>query len=582
MKKIVSLLLVLLLIAAMCGTVGCAKKPAETPTASKAPEAAPTAAQDPAPGGAPASLNTVSAGSLTVAISPDFAPMEFVDVSKSGQDQYVGFDVTLAKYIAEEMGLKLVIKPMSFDACQAAVQTGSVDMSISGYSWTPERNENFNLSDYYYAGENETEQTIITVKANEGKWTQAEDFAGLTVGAQTASLQMSLCTSQLPESTVIKEFSDIGTAVESLRNGNIDALAVAKGNGDAIIANNDALAFTGFEFVVSEEAENNVILLRKGSDDLTAKVNEILAKAYAGGLYGPWYEEAKELAGIPTSAEISYDDEGNAPADEPAEEAPVISTVSAGSLTVAISPDFAPMEFVDVTKNGQDQYVGFDVTLAKFIAEEMGLKLVIKPMSFDACQAAVQTGSVDMSISGYSWTPERNENFNLSDYYYAGENETEQTIITVKANEGKWTQAEDFAGLTVGAQTASLQMSLCTSQLPESTVIKEFSDIGTAVEALRNGNIDALAVAKGNGDAIIANNDALAFTGFEFVVSEEAENNVILLRKGSDALTAAVNEVLAKAYAEGYYGPWYEEAKALAGIPTSEEISYDDEGNAPG
>ena len=334
--------------------------------------------------------------------------------------------------------------------------------------------------------------------------------------------------------------------------------------------------------MVSEEAENNVILLRKGSDDLTAKVNEILAKAYANGYYGPWYEDAKALAGIPTSAEISYDDEGNAPADEPAEEAPVISTVSAGSLTIAISPDFAPMEFVDVTKSGQDQYVGFDVTLAKFIAEEMGLKLVIKPMSFDACQAAVQTGSVDMSISGYSWTPERNENYNLSDYYYAGENETEQCIITVKANEGKWTKAEDFAVLTVGAQTASLQMSLCTSQLPESTVIKEFSDIGTAVESLRNGNIDALAVAKGNGDAIIANNDALAFTGFEFVVSEEAENNVILLRKGSDALTARVNEILAKAYANGYYGPWYEDAKALAGIPTSEEISYDDEGNAPG
>ncbi len=311
MKKIISLLLALLLLAGACCLAGCAKKPAEQPAESKSPEVSSTAAPETAPGAA--SPDTVTAGSLTVAISPDFAPMEFVDVSKNGQDQYVGFDVTLAKYIASEMGLTLVIKPMSFDACQAAVQTGSVDMSISGYSWTPERNENYNLSDYYYAGENETEQAIITGKANEGKWTKAEDFAGLTVGAQTASLQMSLCTSQLPESAVIKEFSDIGTAVEALRNGNIDALAVAKGNGDAIIANNDALAFTGFEFEVAEEAENNVILLRKGSDALTARVNEILAKALSEGLYGPWYEDAKALAGIPTSEEISYDDEGNAP-----------------------------------------------------------------------------------------------------------------------------------------------------------------------------------------------------------------------------------------------------------------------------
>ena len=276
MKKIFALLLVALLIAACC-LGGCAKKEQAT---------------------------------LTVAISPDFAPMEFVDTSKTGQDQYVGFDISLAKYIAQEMGRTLVLKPMSFDACQAAVQTGTVDMSISGFSYTAERAENYNLSDYYYAGDNETEQAIITTKANEGKWTKAEDFAGLTVGAQTASLQMNLCNEQLPEGTTIKEFSDLGTAVEALRNGNIDALAVAKGNGDAIIASNDALAFTGFEFEVDESAENNVILLKKGNDALTKQVNEILAKAYAAGLYGGWYEEAEVQAGIKTAAEVSYDDQG--------------------------------------------------------------------------------------------------------------------------------------------------------------------------------------------------------------------------------------------------------------------------------
>ena len=282
MKKIIALTLALLLIAGLCLLGGCAKKeskPAKT--------------------------------TLTVALSPDFAPMEFVDTTKTGQDQYVGFDVTLAKYIADEMGLTLVIKPMSFDACQAAVQTGNVDMSISGYSVTAERAENYNLSDYYYAGDNETEQVIITTAAKGGTFSAAEDFAGLTVGAQTASLQMNLCNEQLPDSAIIKEFSDIGTAVEALRNGNIDALAVAKGNGDAIIANNSEIAFSGFEFVVSEEAENNVILLPKGADELTKQVNDILAKAYAAGLYGQWYEDAKALAGIETSAEVGYDDEGN-------------------------------------------------------------------------------------------------------------------------------------------------------------------------------------------------------------------------------------------------------------------------------
>ena len=249
-------------------------------------------------------------------------------------------------------------------------------------------------------------------------------------------------------------------------------------------------------------------------------------------------------------------------------------TLTPGKLSVAISPDFAPMEFVDTSKSGQDQYVGFDVTLAKFIADEMGCELVLEPMSFDACQAAVQTNSVDMSISGFSYTEDRAENYALSDYYYAGDNETEQTIIVLAENAGKWTSAADYSGKKVAAQSASLQYNLCTSQLPSDTEIVVYADLGTAVEALRSGIVDAVAVAYGNGEAIIANNSAVAMSGFEFEVSEEAENNVIMMTKGNDALLAKVNEILAIAYDNGYYGEWYAEAEALAGIDTAEEVSY--------
>ena len=55
-----------------------------------------------------------------------------------------------------------------------------------------------------------------------------------------------------------------------------------------------------------------------------------------------------------------------------------------GVLTVALSPDYSPMEFVDSSKTGQEQYVGFDVMLAQFIADELGVKLEIQAMSFDA------------------------------------------------------------------------------------------------------------------------------------------------------------------------------------------------------
>jgi len=250
-----------------------------------------------------------------------------------------------------------------------------------------------------------------------------------------------------------------------------------------------------------------------------------------------------------------------------------LKTVTEGKLTVALSPDFAPMEFVDPTKEGQDMYVGFDVTLAKFIAEELGLELVIMPMSFDACQTAVYAGTVDMSVSGFSWTEEREQNYNMSDYYHAGDNEDEQVLITLASNGDKYATAEGLKGAKIGAQNASLQQSLTLEQLPDSELVI-FTDIGTGVLQLKNGDFDCIAVAAGNGDAIIASNPEIAMSGFKFFVDEKYTGNVILLQKGNDAMTEAVNNILSKA--EQYYDKWYEDAKSTAGI----DVSYDDEGNA--
>ena len=249
-----------------------------------------------------------------------------------------------------------------------------------------------------------------------------------------------------------------------------------------------------------------------------------------------------------------------------------LTTVNPGKLTVAVSPDFAPMEFVDPTKVGQDMYVGFDLILAHFIADELGLELVIMPMSFDACQTAVYTKTVDMSISGFSWTEDREAKYNLSSYYYAGDNENEQVLITLKGNEGKYDTAAELAGVKVGAQNASLQQSLVEAQLPDST-LELYTDIGTAVLQLKNGDFACMAVADGNADAIIANNPEIIKSGFVFDVDPKEVGNVILLQKGADDMTEVINQILAKS--EQYWDSWYKAAEAISGI----DQSYDDDGN---
>ena len=243
-------------------------------------------------------------GVLTVALSPDFSPMEFVDSSKTGQDQYVGFDITLAKYIAENLGVELVIEPMGFDASQTAVYTGSVPMSISGYSWTEDRAQNYELSDYYYAGENETRQALLIKKENADKYTSPDDLAGQDVGAQNASLQMQLVTEQLTDADPIS-IGDITVGVMELKSGNIEALAVAYGNAEMIVDANPDLVICTWEFDVKAEYSANVIMMQKGETELLDAVNAILAQAKEANLYDGWYKDAVELGKSENAQELT-------------------------------------------------------------------------------------------------------------------------------------------------------------------------------------------------------------------------------------------------------------------------------------
>ncbi len=249
------------------------------------------------------------------------------------------------------------------------------------------------------------------------------------------------------------------------------------------------------------------------------------------------------------------------------------------TLVVAMSPDFAPMEFYDTAKSGDDAIVGFDVLLATFVAKELGMKLKIDPMSFDASMAAVASGNADLAISGFSWTAERAETFLISDYYVAGENETEQILVTTKDKAAQFGKDKtDFSGLKIGAQGGSLQQLLVEEQLvTKGAKMELYENINVAATALATGDIDALAVAYGNGEALA--NDTIVLSDFYFEVEEKYKNNVILLNKEDAALLEKVNAALAKAMKEDLYDTWYEACQIYAEVKTLDELGYDDEGN---
>ena len=84
-------------------------------------------------------LTTVKEGYLTVATSPDYAPFEFYALDKDGNPTLAGFDMDLAQYIADYLGLTLEIVPMDFDGTILELGNKKCDLGMAGYSADPDR-----------------------------------------------------------------------------------------------------------------------------------------------------------------------------------------------------------------------------------------------------------------------------------------------------------------------------------------------------------------------------------------------------------------------------------------------------------
>lgn len=231
-------------------------------------------------------------GKLVLATSPDFAPLEFEDLS-SGEAQYVGSDIELAKYIAEKLGVELEISAMDFSAVQAAIPSGQADIAISGFARTEERAQNMELSTPFNITE-DGGQTVLVAKGQGANYTAAEDFSGLQIGAQNGSLQYNLVSSQLPEDVEIVPVGSLNDGVLMLETGKIDALASDLSNAELLLESHDGIETTDFMFEYS--SEGNVAAVKKGETELIEAVNEIIDEVNELGLYEQWKEEATELA----------------------------------------------------------------------------------------------------------------------------------------------------------------------------------------------------------------------------------------------------------------------------------------------
>lgn len=200
----------------------------------------------------------------------------------SGSSEYAyGYDVMMAKFLAEKMGYELEVYQIDWDSLPVALQSNKIDCVIAGQSITAERLQTVDFTTpYYYA-------SIVGLTMNDSQYASAEgvaDLEGATCTSQINTVWYDVCLPQIENANILPAMESAPTMLVALNSGKTDlvvtdmptAMAATKVYPDMKI-----LDFTNSEndnFDVSEEEINIGISVRKGNSELLQELNTALAE----------------------------------------------------------------------------------------------------------------------------------------------------------------------------------------------------------------------------------------------------------------------------------------------------------------
>lgn len=220
------------------------------------------------------------AGKLVMGTSPDFPPFESLSTDGSVE----GIEVEIMELICKELEVDLEIKQMDFDSVLPGVQSGKFDVGVSGISVTPEREKNTLFSVPYCLAAQAivvTSDSVIGSKA---------DLEGKSVSVQTGTTAEEFC---MDNGYDVKAYQANADAELALTTGKVDAWVIDDLTAAEMVAvynkeNPDA------PLVILDEAmttEPYAFAFAQGSDDLVAKINEILNKLLNDGTIAAIFEK---------------------------------------------------------------------------------------------------------------------------------------------------------------------------------------------------------------------------------------------------------------------------------------------------
>ena len=226
-------------------------------------------------------------GKLVIGMSADYPPYEF-HKEIDGKDEIIGMDISIAKDIADDLGVELEIKDMDFEGLLVALQSNKIDMVISGMTPNDERRENADFSDIYYTAKH----GFIVREGEEAAFKSVDDFKGKKIGVQKGTIQEKLVKEMLPDNE-LKALGKVTDLILDLKNNKVDAILVELPVAEFNCKKNKGIKIT--DVIIEDKDGGSAIAMNKNSDELIAQVNKTIARLKEENKVDQYFSEANSL-----------------------------------------------------------------------------------------------------------------------------------------------------------------------------------------------------------------------------------------------------------------------------------------------
>lgn len=400
---------------------------------------------------------------LKIGVSATREPFCFIDSKK----EVTGHDGELARRVAAKLNRPIEFKDMKFSALIAALQSGKIDLIITGMTATDERRKSVDFTRSYF----QNSQRIIVKKSIEAnpeskkqsvKLKLVDDIKDKRLGVLLGSVHDTYALKNFPKSTIMqyKSPSELTLAVKS---GKVDAAIYTYETLLEILRADKELKLLGDTLFTVPIAMG----FNKENNELKDKFNLFLKKIKSNGEFDGMVDRWLKK-GITEMPRI------NMPKNN-------------GVLTVGMVSDKG-LPFTIVKDN---KLIGFDVELVQRFCAYLGKEPKIVDMEFGSLIIAAATKKIDMIASTLMITEERKKQINFSDQYYRlGAN-----VFALKSNieetaAQKLKTLDDISDKKIGVYEGTINDSYITGKFPRAN-IKRFDSSADMILALKTKKIDA-------------------------------------------------------------------------------------------